>query len=347
MKNKFLLIAMGFTMITHFIAAQVPSYVPTNGLVAYWPFNGNAIDESGNGNNGNNFGATPTTDRNGSSNSALSFNGLNNYISVPYSSTIGVQQEISVSFWVYFNGGSCGPRIMQCPPWGQCGGYTIATSSTSNSSRYFYTNFENCTSAVVSGSSPSLPGLSWHHVVWTASGLTGVSRMYFDGVLVDTDITNSFFTSINYLNRPLTIGNIDPNSCDWFGGYLDDIGIWNRILTPQEITNLYNSVSSNECLTMTINTGVLNTNPVTYTSTVSIYPNPANDHITIDCGNLANVSGWSIKITNMVGQEVFNQPMNTQQFYVPLNSWTGQGVYFVKIINAQNEVVNIKKIILQ
>jgi hypothetical protein len=32
--------------------AQVPSYVPTNGLVGWWPFNGNANDESGNGNNG-------------------------------------------------------------------------------------------------------------------------------------------------------------------------------------------------------------------------------------------------------------------------------------------------------
>ncbi len=44
---------------------------------------------------------------------------------------------------------------------------------------------------------------------------------------------------------------------------------------------------------------------------------------------------------------VFNVPMNTQQYVVPLNTWTGQGMYFVKIINANNEVVNIKKIILK
>ncbi len=98
---------------------------------------------------------------------------------------------------------------------------------------------------------------------------------------------------------------------------------------------------------MTINTGVLSTNPETYTSTVNIYPNPANDHITIDCGTIANVTGWTIKITNMLGQEVFNKPMNTQQYVVPLNTWSGQGMYFVKISNAQNEVVNIKKIILK
>ena len=40
--------------------AQVPSYVPSNGLVGWWPFNGNANDESGNGNNGVVNGATLT-----------------------------------------------------------------------------------------------------------------------------------------------------------------------------------------------------------------------------------------------------------------------------------------------
>jgi hypothetical protein len=38
--------------------AQIPSYVPTNGLVGWWPFNGNANDESGNGNHGTVNGAT-------------------------------------------------------------------------------------------------------------------------------------------------------------------------------------------------------------------------------------------------------------------------------------------------
>jgi hypothetical protein len=174
----------------------------------------------------------------------MSFNGSGNYISVPYSNTIGVQQEITVSFWVYFNGGSCGPRIMQCPPWGQCGGYTISTNGTSNTSRYFYTNFENCNVGVVSYDSPSISGLNWQHVVWSASGLTGISKMYFNGELADSDTTSAFFSSINYFNRPLTIGNIDPNSCDWFGGYLDDIAIYNRVLTDQEIQNLYTSSDS-------------------------------------------------------------------------------------------------------
>jgi hypothetical protein len=62
--------------------AQIPSYVPRDGLVGWWPFNGNANDESGNGNHGTVNGATLTEDRFGNLNSAYSFDGISNYISV-------------------------------------------------------------------------------------------------------------------------------------------------------------------------------------------------------------------------------------------------------------------------
>ena len=62
---------------------------------------------------------------------------------------------------------------------------------------------------------------------------------------------------------------------------------------------------------------------------VNIYLNPANDQITIDCDNLAILDNWSIKIVNMLGQKVFSQPMNTQQYVIPLNSCTSRGLYFV------------------
>ena len=79
--RKIALIA--FTVLISFqIVAQVPSYVPTNGLVGWWPFTGNAIDSSGNGNNGTVNGATLTSDRFGNTAKAYEFNGLNQFISV-------------------------------------------------------------------------------------------------------------------------------------------------------------------------------------------------------------------------------------------------------------------------
>jgi hypothetical protein len=77
MKNKLLLLSLGLIMTAQIIYSQVPSYVPSNGLVGYWGFNGNANDQSGNGNNGTVNGATLTSDRFGNNNSAYSFDGSN------------------------------------------------------------------------------------------------------------------------------------------------------------------------------------------------------------------------------------------------------------------------------
>ena len=314
--------------------AQVPSYVPTNGLVGYWPFNGNENDESGNGNNGNvGAGINITSDRFGNSNSAYSFLGTGN-ISLTNLPTSG-STNFTISGWIKTNNQNLRKGIM-C--WGQ---------DTPWASTYFFVNSTGRLQFdfAFNGGASSLSIVNdnnWRQV--TVTCINGLIQLYVDGVQNGSAVQ----MSPNISGNNKSIGsNIDNSGQNNFIGLIDDIGVWNRALTSQEITNLYNSVNSNECLTMVINSGPLSTNPVTYTSTVNIFPNPANDQITIDCGNLANVVGWNIKITNALGQQVFAAPMNTQQYVVPLNSWSGQGMYFVKILNAQNEVVNIKKIILQ
>jgi hypothetical protein len=81
--------------------AQVPNYVPTNGLVGWWGFNGNANDESGNGNNGTVNSATLTTDRFGNANKAYSFDGVNDQINIPSSNSIAnFPNGQSISFWM-------------------------------------------------------------------------------------------------------------------------------------------------------------------------------------------------------------------------------------------------------
>jgi hypothetical protein len=79
---------------------NIPSYVPKDGLVGYWPFNGNANDESGNGNHGTVNGATLTSDRNGVANSAYSFDGTSNYINSNVKNINGTSFSLSVWFWV-------------------------------------------------------------------------------------------------------------------------------------------------------------------------------------------------------------------------------------------------------
>ena len=346
MKKSILLLAMGFALITQTLFAQIPSYVSVNGLVGYWPFNGNANDESGNGNNGTVNGATLTLDRFGNSNSGYGLSTLSDNLSVTNIQPSFNNNALTVSLWLKFptqyNQSSLALVKNGIP---YTNGFDVAidqNDSAYGANNYLVVFLVGNGNAVSFISNQSELGV-WSNIVSTFDGIN--IKIYLNGIL---KATQSFNQSMNIPNNNLVFGSWDnPTTPVIQTRQLDDIGIWNRALTQQEITNLYNSVSSNECLTMTINTGVLSTTPVTYTSSVNIYPNPANDQITIDCGNLVNVSGWKIKITNALGQEVFNQPMNTQQYVVPLNTWSGQGMYFVKIINAQNEVLNIKKIILQ
>ena len=351
MIKNLLLLAMGLALTTQMIMAQVPSYVPTNGLIGFYSFNGNANDESGNAHNGTVIGATLTSDRFGNANSAYSFNGVNNKITLANSTNI-INDSFSISSWVTIE--NLLPSNYDVIVIGQANGTTVGSQKwqvgyrgilqQKGMSLYVYDN-----AGSGNGSGEDIlwtPTASiWYHVTWVFSAGNNI-KIYINGVLQYT--INSTTTVLNNLRNDILteigVGHDEILPLYW-KGKIDDIGIWNRVLTQDEITSLY--YSENSCKSMVINTGILGFNPIAYNNTVTIYPNPANDHITIDCGNIANVSGWTIKIINTLGQEVFNGAMNTQQYVVPLNTWSGQGIYFVKIYDSSNNLMNTKKIILQ
>ena len=139
-----------------------------------------------------------------------------------------------------------------------------------------------------------------------------------------------------------------------FNGLIDDIGIWNRALTPSEVTQLFNQ---NQCFTNTtvtdtliINVGQLSyTNPIAYANNIIIAPNPASTQININFNNITNLNGGTLKVINSLGQQVATTPITTSgtNSTMQLATWGGTGMYFVQIINPQGQIVDIKKIILQ
>jgi N-acetylneuraminic acid mutarotase len=112
------------------------------------------------------------------------------------------------------------------------------------------------------------------------------------------------------------------------------------------ITTVYDTLLTTVTDTLIINT-TLSLPAPNNENTILIYPNPASDHITIDNGNYTAMAGYSIKIENNAGQQVFQSAINQAQFYVDLSTWSGNGLYFVHLIDPQNNTVTVRKIVLQ
>ncbi len=358
MKKIILLASLAFSINAF---AQVPSYVPTNGLQCWWPFSGNANDGSTNGYNGTVNGATLTTDRFGNNNTAYDFDGVNNSIIIPNINSIMFNNNFTISVWSVFN------NFLNSDPY-IIGAKNDYLSLHGNGNGYpsqftnkimFYTQYagSNLQPAYTTNlnTNPVFPILNqvqilnWQHIV-IVKEIDSIS--YYLNNILEKKVYYPNQTIIN--GDSLYIGKGYPNSSSTssaLNGSVDDIGIWNRALTQQEITDLYNGNICYQTITVTdtllINMGITGFNPVTYNNTIKIFPNPTNDHITIDNGNIANLTGYQIKITNSLSQQVFQSNITQQQFYVDLSTWTGNGIYFVHIIDGQGNTIDIKKIVLQ
>jgi hypothetical protein len=346
MKTKFTLVVMAITM-------NVFAQVPTTGLVGYYPFTGNANDLSGNANNGTVTGATLTTDRFGNTNSAYSFNGTNTYITVPSTTTIAsFPNGQTISMWL---------RVTSYPTNGK---ENIIIDKRDNSNKYyqvFLSNFTNLNKAVyrfaqsgaVSSQAnninfSSLPLNQWFNLTYTTD--LNTTKSYLNGSLMNTFVSAS---TIGVNTNPLLFGKSNQafSNDAFYNGLLDDIRIYNRPLDSTEVTALYNEGVCFQMVTVTdtllIHLNTTGFNPITYANTIKIFPNPASSQITIDCGNFSNINGYKIKILNTLSQMVYQQTINSQTYTVSLNTFGGAGLYFVNIYDANNNLIDVRKIVLQ
>jgi hypothetical protein len=224
---------LGFANLT---MAQVPSYLPTNGLVGFWPFNGNANDASGNGNNGVNNGGTLTTDRNNIASSAYYFSSAACATRIDATiNTSSIVTGLTISVWILRVGNGCaGPRVLEFyNPLGNPGTMDIGWDDNGFGNIGSYTS----TSNVVASSWTKPSNNIWTHLVYTNDGTFG--RFYQNGILFNS--TSS--TGNPVLSGNAAFGRMNHPDYDAFNGKLDDIGIWNRALTQLEVTALYRGCS--------------------------------------------------------------------------------------------------------
>jgi hypothetical protein len=220
------------------VQAQIPSYVPTSGLVGYWPFNGNANDESGNGNNGTVNGATLTTDRFGAVNKAYSFDGVNDFINVINPSVLNFSPgvDFTVSFFYKpsttttnpggFNGLVSRMRIDNAGP---MNGWQIGRN---NSIYKIEVQSSGCGLNL-----NSIVQNNWVNVLVVFNRTLGQIQYYIDGTLVNT--TNCSSLSDSFISAHDLKFGVERSGVYYSSGVLDDIAIYNRALSQQEVSNLY------------------------------------------------------------------------------------------------------------
>ena len=223
-------------------SAELPANLQT-GLVGYWPFCGNANDESGNGNNGTVNGATLTTDRFGNADSAYSFDG-DDWIDVfTLLNQLNGLTEMSISFWIkswlsenteaVFGhwsdnngavGTNCGIVIGKVEDRIAFSNYSGAGAILSNEIER--DDWENIT-VVFDGSNTAGNRVNFY--------VNGFLNNYIEELLTNETIGNA--TSSFFGRRNTDFGTYGA----YFTGQLDDIAIWNRALTETEIQQLANS----------------------------------------------------------------------------------------------------------
>ena len=239
----FVYLAWAFTA-----SAQVPDYVPTDGLVAWYPFNGNANDESSFANHGTVVGATLTTDRFGLPNRAYNFDG-NDHIEAPHQDWLNTGTGSKTwAGWGRKTSGNDHAHFLT---------KIIATSGPYSATNVYlryapgeWIEFSEGQSGV-GGNGVAIQSNSllnqWVHLTGVKDADNGTIRIYQNGTLMsEATMQNPQLSFDN--SGPLFIGCEHPyvslpSGPQYFFGDLDDLGIWNRALSETEATALFTGIA--------------------------------------------------------------------------------------------------------
>jgi hypothetical protein len=213
---------------------KMPAFL-RQGLVAYYPFDGNANDMSGNGNHGTVNGATLATDRHGNSFKAYSFDGSNDRIALPNSNDLKLQ-KISMAMWIKFSD-VLGGQIISNES-NVADGFAIDNTSDKK------IGFKIMKGSVIKPlggiydhtftATDSFSQNSWVFLAATYEG--SIKHIYLDGFLSKSENSN---ITISYRNTPIQIGCAGFRN-SYFKGFIDDLRIYDRALSAAEVATLYN-----------------------------------------------------------------------------------------------------------
>ncbi len=207
-----------------------PVTVSSENLIAFYPFNGNALDVSGNENHGEVVGARLTRDRFGVENSAYYFDGMDDYIDMGRDHSINPGQSFSISCFikpepngsngVIFRNRYYGFALMANP----LGGVQLDV--------YVYNNGGEATRTAYA--SYEIMDHQWHHVAATWDSYT--SKIYVDGELIIEE--SAIGEEIIYSGNAAAMGRDGDGDVFFYKGAIDNFRIYENVLDPYEVWSL-------------------------------------------------------------------------------------------------------------
>lgn len=311
-----------------------------SGLVAYYPFNGNANDQSGNDNHGQVTNAVLTSDRFGNPDAAYEFNGTNTFIQVPSSASLeSPTVEIAQVAWVNtyswsLTGTTFGPVLMKSAAPQNLFQYRLALTTSGVS--VAFNNWNN--------NSVAPYNVVFDQWIMVASVFKDDTLKTF---INDSLINSAFFdTDINVNDRTLEIGRDVPGVVEIFNGKIDDIYIYNRAITAQEVSAIYNGDRPTSIAT--------GEGPITKTFHLhQNYPNPFNPSTTIEF-YIPAASVVTLEIYDVLGRQVVRAyrdrplPVGTHEWQWNATDAAGNplssGVYLYQL-RIDGRVSKVKKMV--
>ena len=216
-------------------------------LVAHWELDGNGNDSVGS-HDGTVQGATATEDRFGNANSALLFNGSNNYITVPHHADLNPTNAMTVMAWFKPNSFSLGsyswPAILKKTNDTAQSGYSMEIGQVYEGTPKVNVIVSSAAGGVAPPNSNSVATGTWYFLAGVYEYNAGTSTLttYFghDSQVLESS-TTTFDGQLNHSSENLNIGrdNWNTGSNRHFNGIIDDVRIYNEALTASQVNGLY------------------------------------------------------------------------------------------------------------
>lgn len=245
MKRLFIIFYFLFSAFAGLSSPLIQGQIP--GLVGWWTFNEgsgtNAFDYSGNGNTGALINSPVRT--NGVIGGALSFNGTSTYVVANSSPVNPASNSFTISMWVnvksfaYPECGTCGPRVILCNLDGINTFQMIIGKSAGSTNSFGFAIEQSGTFYIQEITADIYLTNTWYNIAFSFDENTHAVVVYVNGVSVPTTVFVGTYSG-GTANGKLYLA-VRSDLVRYFNGLLDDVCIYNRVLTAAEVEQLYGS----------------------------------------------------------------------------------------------------------